>query len=205
MRSGRYGGDRSFDFVFIHPFEDGNGRLSRFLFHHTLCRSGELANGLILPVSVAMKKHEQEYLRARRSFSGPMRDLWDVRWIGDGDFDFRYLGDEDFTAYRYWDATACVEFSFKMAEQTLHLELRQETEYLMRYDAIVREVNAHHDVAQSNLSVLVRSLIEQDGRISKRQRDRYRDRIPADTLDAIEEIARSVISEEDGTEPPSPS
>lgn len=44
----------SFGFVFIHPFMDGNGRLSRFLFHHALCRSGRIADGLLLPVSMAI-------------------------------------------------------------------------------------------------------------------------------------------------------
>jgi Fic family protein len=37
----------SFGFVFVHPFMEGNGRLSRFLFHHALCRSGNLHKGLI--------------------------------------------------------------------------------------------------------------------------------------------------------------
>lgn len=46
----------SFGFVFLHPFMDGNGRLSRFLFHQVLCQSGRLDAGLILPVSIAMKK-----------------------------------------------------------------------------------------------------------------------------------------------------
>ena len=31
----------SFGFVFLHPFMDGNGRLSRFLFHQQLCSSGQ--------------------------------------------------------------------------------------------------------------------------------------------------------------------
>ena len=38
----------SFGFVFIHPFMDGNGRLSRWLFHYSLCRSGRLKHGAIL-------------------------------------------------------------------------------------------------------------------------------------------------------------
>jgi len=36
----------SFGFVFVHPFMDGNGRLSRFLFHQVLCQRGALQNSL---------------------------------------------------------------------------------------------------------------------------------------------------------------
>ncbi len=46
----------SFAFVFIHPFMDGNGRLSRFLIHHCLGQSGLLPPQFLLPISVAMKK-----------------------------------------------------------------------------------------------------------------------------------------------------
>ncbi|MDM0032377.1 Fic family protein [Variovorax sp. J22P271] len=56
----------SFGFVYIHPFMDGNGRLSRFLFHKALCTSGQLEKGALLPVSVAMKRHERGR-RCRRS------------------------------------------------------------------------------------------------------------------------------------------
>lgn len=54
----------SFAFVFLHPFMDGNGRVSRFLLHQQLCRLKVLKNGLILPVSVEMKQHETQYLNA---------------------------------------------------------------------------------------------------------------------------------------------
>jgi Fic family protein len=60
----------SFGFVFLHPFMDGNGRLSRFLIHHTLCRSGALANHLLLPVSVAMKHEESHPRDGQARFKG---------------------------------------------------------------------------------------------------------------------------------------
>src|SRR3990167_2946871 len=74
----------SFGFVFAHPFMDGNGRLSRFLVHYTLCQTGALERGHILPISAAMKRHEADYLGALQSFSKPARQLWNVSWI-DGD------------------------------------------------------------------------------------------------------------------------
>jgi hypothetical protein len=71
----------SFGFVFIHPFMDGNGRLSRFVFHQALCRSGRLDKGLLLPVSVAMKRNEEEYLAVLQRYSRLARERWSVKWI----------------------------------------------------------------------------------------------------------------------------
>jgi len=41
-------------FVLIHPFEDGNGRIHRFLIHHVLARRGFTPQGLLFPVSAVM-------------------------------------------------------------------------------------------------------------------------------------------------------
>ncbi|MFT7305309.1 MAG: Fic family protein [Candidatus Azotimanducaceae bacterium] len=35
----------AFGFVFIHPFEDGNGRLHRYLLHHVLADTGFVPRG----------------------------------------------------------------------------------------------------------------------------------------------------------------
>ena len=61
----------SFGFVYLHPFMDGNGRLSRFLFHHALCMTKSLPDGLILPVSIALHRNERDYLHALEAFSIP--------------------------------------------------------------------------------------------------------------------------------------
>lgn len=192
----------SFGFVFIHPFMDGNGRLSRFLFHHALCRSGALRNGLILPVSVAMKKHEDDYLRTLQRYSQPLRDRWQVSWIGDEQYDFQYQGDPDYGVYRYWDATECAEFGYRMAEQALDAELRQETEHLLRYDAVMRRVNEAVDVRGNILSTLIVSALDNGGVVSRRRRDQFQNQVPAAAFDLIEEAATAVLrtGRLDGTE-----
>lgn len=187
----------SFGFVLIHPYMDGNGRLSRFLFHHALCRSGALRNGLILPVSVAMKKHEGDYLAVLQAFSRRARERWTVEWIDEDVYTFHYRGDPGYTFYRYWDATACVEFGLRMANQALQVELRQETEHLRRYDTIVRRVGERIDLRGSDLSTLVLSCLDQNGRLSKRRRGQFSLRVPDTAFDLIEEVTRDVLSADD--------
>lgn len=183
----------SFGFVFIHPFMDGNGRLSRFLIHHALCQSGALNSGLILPISVAMKKHENDYLEALKAFSGPARTHWNVTWLDGDDFQFDYRGSDGFEMYRYWDATRAVEFTYRMAEQALDVELRSNAEYLERYDYVARKVNEIVDVRGSDLAVLVRSALQKNGVVSKRRRDQYEIRMAQRVFDLIEHYAKQAL------------
>ena len=44
----------AFGFVYIHPFEDGNGRLHRCLFHHVLAQRGFNPPGVVFPISSAI-------------------------------------------------------------------------------------------------------------------------------------------------------
>jgi glutamyl/glutaminyl-tRNA synthetase len=43
-----------YGFVFMHPFEDGNGRIHRFLIHNVLARRSFAPPGIMFPVSAAM-------------------------------------------------------------------------------------------------------------------------------------------------------
>lgn len=180
----------SFAFVFIHPFMDGNGRLSRFMFHYALCQSGQLANGLLLPVSVAMKRNEQAYLKALQSFSAPVRQRWDVRWIGDETYDLVFRGDD--SLYRYWDATQVVEFALDMAQQALEQDLREETAYLDRFDQVYKLINEQFDVRGNDLTTLVISGLQNNGVVSKNRRKQFQHRVPHAVFDAIERACEHV-------------
>ena len=183
----------SFGFVFIHPFMDGNGRLSRFLFHHALCQSGRLSDGLILPVSIAMARHEDDYLSALKSFSRPARERWDVSLLDADTFDFRFNGSA--SLYRYWDATDCVAFGIRMAEAALSENLQQQVAFARRYDRVVKAINARFDIRNSVLNTLVLSALEH-GRLSKRRRDQFAHAVPEGGFEAIEQAVMESSSDE---------
>src|SRR5690606_40447829 len=131
-------------------------------------------------------------LAALQAFSRPARERWSVEWIDEDAYAFDYRGDPGYTFYRYWDATACVEFGLRMAARALQVELRQETEHLHRYDTIIRRIGERIDLRGSDLSTLVLSCMDQNGHLSKRRRDQFRLRVPDTAFDLIEDVTRDV-------------
>ena len=174
----------SFGFVFIHPFMDGNGRLSRFLFHHALCQSGSLKNGLLLPVSMAMQRNEDSYLAALKRFSEPARKRWEVIWIDGDDYQMTFKSDD--SLYRYWNATTCVEFGLEMAKQALEKDLREETEFLAKYDLIYSAINNQYDIRGKDLNTLILACMDQDGKLSINRRKKFAITVPEEIFNAIE-------------------
>ena len=183
----------SFGFVFIHPFMDGNGRLSRFLFHHALCQSGKLEKGFMLPVSIAMKRNEPDYMAALKGFSRKARRHWKVTWLDGDEYDFKFTGHP--SVYQFWNATECVELGFKMAQQALEIDLRKETEFLSQYDHVVQAVNDAVDIRNSDLAALVVSCLQQNGTISQNRRKQYGARVPETTFALIERITRGQLNQ----------
>lgn len=185
----------SFGFVFLHPFMDGNGRLSRFLIHQTLCRAGALDNGLLLPVSVAMKREERLYLETLQQFSQPAREFWDVRWIDHGQFTFDFKGDS--AIYRFWDATPGVRFTLEMAKRALEVELHEETVFLENYDTVVRAVNEIYDVRGSDLANLVMMCLNNNGTLSNNRRKQYQYSVQAEVFDYIQQVTQDLLREQE--------
>src|SRR5260370_42632314 len=70
---------KGFGFVFIHPLEDGNGRIHRFLIHHSLAKLGYTPQGIIFPVSAAMLRDLARYDKALNAFSGKIGPFIEYR------------------------------------------------------------------------------------------------------------------------------
>ncbi len=183
----------SFGFVFIHPFMDGNGRLSRFLFHQVLCQQGALKNGLLLPVSAVLKQQESAYKQVLEGCSDPTREFWDVTYIDENQIEFGFTGHS--SLYRYWDATPCVTFMAQAAEQAIEQHLKEETRYLKRYDQLYRRIDNIYDIANADLGNLVMFCLDQHGKLSNKRRKQYQYKVPEGTFDAMEQAYQEVVGQ----------
>lgn len=159
----------AFGFVYIHPFEDGNGRLHRYLVHHVLAERGFNPPGLVFPVSAVILDRIDDYRRTLESYS--RRLLPHVRWRPTERGNVEVLN-ETIDFYRYFDATPHAEFLFACVARTVDVDLPVETAFLRAYDAFKGRVSGMIDMPDRVLDLLFRFLRQNDGRLSKRARER---------------------------------
>jgi len=162
----------SFGFVFIHPFEDGNGRLHRFLIHDVLAMDRYIPRGSILPVSAWMLKNMGNYDRCLETFSKPL--LKRIKYNLSDDDQLQVLNpDEVELDYRFPDMTAQVEYLATAIEGALTQELEPELIFLSVYDRARESLAAIVDMPDRRLDLLIKLLHQNRGRLSNSKRDKF--------------------------------
>jgi Fic/DOC family len=156
-------------FVFIHPFEDGNGRIHRFLIHDILARDGFVQNGMILPVSAHMLTHMNDYDRSLEAHSRPIMRVLDYRFDAQGQLCISNV-DEAVALWRYPDFTPQVAYLAQIVRQTAQEDLVQELLFLRNYDKARRAMQAIVDIPDKALNLLIRWLHQNDGQLSQTKR-----------------------------------
>jgi Fic family protein len=96
----------SYGFVFLHPFEDGNGRIHRFLIHNIMSIRGLVPNGLLLPISAVMLKDPVKYDSSLEAFPRPLLKMIDYKLDEPGKMK---VYNETACWYQYIDMTAQAE------------------------------------------------------------------------------------------------
>ena len=159
----------AFGFVYVHPFADGNGRIHRYLIHHVLARRGFNPAGVVFPVSAAILERIEEYRRVLESYSDRLLPV--VPWEPTDRGSVRVTGDTaDF--YRFFDATPHAEFLYACVQQTIEQDLPNEVLFLRRYDQFRGATGALVDMPDQTIDLLFRMLRQNDGRLSRRARQR---------------------------------
>jgi hypothetical protein len=159
----------AFGFVYIHPFEDGNGRIHRYLIHHVLAQRGFNPPGVVFPVSAAILDHIDRYKKVLESYSQRLLPL--IQWEPTPSFNVRVLNDTgDF--YRFFDATPHAEFLYSCVQQTTEHDLPAETAFLRCYDSFRQQIEAFIEMPERMIDLLFRFLNQNGGQLSERARDK---------------------------------
>jgi len=175
-----------YGFVFVHPFEDGNGRIHRLLIHNILSRRGFVPDGVIFPVSAAMLKHAAAYDASLEAFSRPLLELVEYTLDDQGRMT---VHNDTGVWYRYPDMTVQVENLFTFVEQTIETELVEELAFLANYDETKRSVQAIVDMPDRDIDLFIRFCLQNSGRLSERKRESH---FPMLTSKEIERLERAV-------------
>jgi tetratricopeptide (TPR) repeat protein len=183
----------AFSFVFIHPFEDGNGRLHRFLIHDILHRGGLMKAGLMLPVSATMLRLMGEYDKALESFSRSLLAMADYEVDDDGRLTL--LNAEQLRSYfRYPDLTTQSEYLAKTVAITVREDVSAELRFLQNYDVARAAVLEAVDLPDRRCDLMLQLLHQNRGKLSKGKRDKFSE-ITDEELERIEAVFMEAFKE----------
>ena len=178
----------AYGFVFLHPFEDGNGRIHRFLIHNILARRGFTPEGIMFPVSASMLKNPADYEASLEGFSRPL--MAHVEYSLDEEGRMTVQND---TAqwYRYVDMTPQAEELSRFIEQTIETELVEELAFLASYDEARKAIQEIVDMPDRQIDLFIRFCRQNNSRLSARKRTSHFDFLADDEIDRMEQVVRS--------------
>jgi hypothetical protein len=177
----------SYGFVFMHPFEDGNGRIHRFLIHNILFMRGAIPKGIMFPVSAAMLKNPALYDHSLEAFSSPLLRLME--------YDLNDLGQlavpgETGRLYRYIDMTAQAEALYDFVKLTIEHELVEELDFLANYDRTKQAIQEIVDMPDRLIDLFIQLCLQNNGRLSARKREAHFAFLTDDEMAGMENAVR---------------
>ena len=178
----------AYGFVFLHPFEDGNGRIHRFLIHNILARRDFTPPEIIVPVSAAMLEDSADYDASLEAFSRRLMPL--VDYILDED-DRMTVRNDTAIWYCYIDMTPQAEALFHFIKRAIDVELADELAFLENYDAVKSAIKEIVDMPDRQIALFIQVCLQNSGRLSRRKRASHFDLLTDEEIEAMEQAMRS--------------
>jgi hypothetical protein len=186
----------SFGFVYIHPFQDGNGRLHRCLIHHVLAERKFTPPGMIFPVSSVMLTRIDEYREALRAHSGPLMHF--IEWRPTATRNVEVLNDTA-DLYRYFDCTRTAEYLYACVERTIEHDLPKEIDYLKRHDEAMRRIMDSVEMPDQLAESLIIFIRKNEGKLGRKRRQDEFAKLTDDEVKTVEAIVREAFEGYAGT------
>lgn len=182
-------------FIYIHPFMDGNGRLSRFIMQDILANEGIKLQGIIMPISAGLLVNLDSYITtldglSRRLLSATQYHRRDL--TSDPELDEKHAH-----LFAHLDFTDLQGEINKSASRVLDGLMRDEVHHLVRRDRFKEQLNRELDLANRDLELLIAVIYENNGHVSKRKRTGSFQHLTDDDI----ALAETIYAELHGSEP----
>ena len=182
----------AFGFVFIHPFDDGNGRLHRYLIHDILVRRKAVSSGTIIPISAQMLENIEEYDIILESYSKPLLSF--IKFSLDTQGELTILNPSEVMGYfKYPNLTRQCEYIFNTLVAAV-AKIEDELEYLNKYDFLKREIENFLDLPDKLLNNLIIFIHQNRGTLSKNKRKQF-DKLTDTEISTIEKLYNKIFIE----------
>ncbi|MCP4382256.1 MAG: cell filamentation protein Fic [Hyphomicrobiales bacterium] len=180
----------AFGFVYVHPYQDGNGRLHRCLIHHVLAERKFTPPGMVFPVSSVMLDRIDDYRETLEGHSGPLMEF--IAWKPTRDGNVEVTTDTA-DLYGYFDCTEEAEFLYGCVARTVERDLPDEIDFLRRQDEAQTRVMEIVDMPDRLAQNLLMFMRQNGGTIPKRRRENEFAALTDDEAKRIEMIYGEVF------------
>jgi hypothetical protein len=180
----------AFGFVYIHPLQDGNGRLHRCLIHHVLAERKFTPPGMVFPVSSVMLDRIENYRDTLRAHSGPLMNF--IEWRPTPERNVEVLNDTA-DLYRYFDCTEAAEFLYTCVERTVEQDLPREIDYLRRHDEAMRRIMNTVEMPDRLAENLIMFIRQNNGVLGHKRRENEFAKLTDQEVAALEAIVRETF------------
>jgi len=177
----------AFSFVYIHPLEDGNGRIHRYLLHHILAQRDFYPKGLIFPLASVILDEIEKYHDILVAYTTPLMSM--IEWRETPNGNVQILNDT-IDLYRFFNATKSCEFIYEAVKKVIKETLPSELNYLNAFDKASLAINDIVAMPNNMVKMLITFMVQNKGKLSKRKREKYFELLRDDEIGLIEEIVR---------------
>src|ERR1700720_3398707 len=175
----------AFGFVYVHPFQDGNGRLHRCLIHHVLAERKFTPPGMVFPVSSVMLDRIDDYRTRLQAHSGPLMPF--IEWRPTSGRNIEVLNDTA-DLYRYFDGTDVAEFLYACVRRTVENDLPREIDYLRRNDEATHRIMDAVEMPDRIAEDLVMFIRQNNGTLSRNRRESEFEQLRDEEVRLVERI-----------------
>ncbi len=175
----------AFSFVYIHPLEDGNGRIHRYLIHHVLAHRNFYPKGMIFPISNVILDEIEKYRDILISHTTPLMSL--IHWEATLSGNVKILNDTE-DLYRFFNCTTSCEFIYESVEKTIKETLPDELKYLNSFDKAYEDINEFIEMPDNKIKSLITFILQNNGKLSKNKKEKYYEKLTEVEIESIENI-----------------